>query len=159
MARGKTLGELMRDSDSYILQAFLRAPKTILGGIFLFIAAVLFGEIVFLVCENGGLYFYTPFDFLFDLLFSFGFGAMSGVGLIFLGIDFWFIYRLMYNDETGHNFFFVIAANQIAISMCSMLVMGGIIRAIPGLIISSILLGLLYWGTRKLRAKLIQLGW
>jgi len=71
--------------DNYINRAFLDTPKTILGDILLFIAGVVMGEGLFLVvqgCIGGGGGIYGPLDFLFDLLFAYGCGALSGVGLL-----------------------------------------------------------------------------
>ena len=163
---------LMR--DNYILSSFLGAPQSILGGIFLFVSAVLFGQCLMYF----GLYFTdpqalgTPFGFnvmgvpfsgkdlvlafLTSLILTFGYGSFSVVGLIFLVINFWFIYRLMFADEPAHSFFCVIAANQIGLFLCAMLFWGEFEQ---GLLVGCVLwiaLWLLNYGAKKLKTKLIE---
>jgi len=49
---------------------------------------------------------------------------LSGVGLILLFVDFWYIYRLMYKDEPAVTFFLVIAANQVGLCLCASFISG-----------------------------------
>jgi len=78
--------------ENYVLQSFLDAPKIVLGAIFLIIAAVVAGHICFLTTLAWADAQWLPFIYLpdmpFEILFAFGFGAMSGYGLIFLCLDF-----------------------------------------------------------------------
>lgn len=139
--------------ENYILRAFFTAPTTILGGIFLFIAAFIFGEFLFQMMlrlmGNGG--FCDGFDFLFLLLISFGWGALSGLGLLFLANDFWYIYRLMYKDEPAVTFFLVVAANQVSLCLCAAFIAGSFSEEWLGGVLSLLFLGLLYWGAKWLQ--------
>jgi len=72
-----------------------------------------------------------------------------------MAIDFWFIYRLMFQEESGFTFFFVIAANQMALAMCPSILQGIFLEDLPGGIVAFLVLGLLYWGNKKLKTKFL----
>ena len=76
---------------------------------------------------------------------------LSGVGLIPLFVDFWYIYRLMYKDEPAVTFFLVIAANQVGLILCASFISGMLYEEWLGCAIALLILGLLYWGTSWLK--------
>jgi len=141
-------------NDNYILNAFLDAPRTILGKIFLFLSAVFAGQIM--ACIASGGFIAGPLDFCFFVLINFGWGMLSGVGLIFVVIDFWYIYRLTYQEESAHTFFFVIAASQLGLATSAALIDDMLSQVWFGMTLGLVFMGLLYWGTKKLNLWIME---
>ena len=158
----------MNIRDNYVSSAFFSVPQTILGTGFFFIVAVIFGQVLFglghyLWLQIGSWVVdgYFPTDSMFDyvdavglLFYSFGCGALSGVGLIFLVFDAGLIYRLLSEDESPGNFIFAVAGNQIGLSICAGIPAGEFLRALPAGVVALLILGLLFYGCRGLKRKL-----
>ena len=141
--------------DNYIFRAFFSAPTTILGGIFLFIAGVVFGPFLLVLIQGflGHGEVDSILDFIIFLIVSTGWGMLSGVGLILLFVDYWYIYRLMYKDEPAVTFFLVIAANQVGLILCASLISGMLQEEWLGCVLAWLVLGLLYWGAKSLNQQ------
>ena len=146
--------------DNYIFSTFIGAPQSILGGIFLFLVAVVIGQggliLALALTHEGSWGTDSVVNFLLSLVVVFFYGAASGVGLIFLAVDFWIIYRLICQDESALNFFFVIAASQVGLFLSATIPMGEFWDGLPAGAVILVVLGLVYWGANKLKKKLLE---
>jgi hypothetical protein len=142
--------------ENYLLWAIIKAPFTIIGGILAFLAPFLFGQILFLVSQSffdhSGLEL-SPQGvvyLVFYIIFALGYGSISGIGLIFLGLDVWAVYRTKVQDKSSHDSFYIIAANQIALSLCAILAYGGFYDSLPGALAAFAILGLIFGITKPI---------
>ena len=75
---------------------------------------------------------------------------LSCVGLIFLGLDYLMIRRLLYEEETSMKFFLAVAANQVALTICAGIPWGSFLETLPGGAIALLVVGLAYRYVRRL---------
>jgi hypothetical protein len=150
--------------NNYFLRILCQAPFIILGGIIGFLTPFALGQILFMVGQAvfghdtlGSI----PYFGLY-ILFSLGFGSISGIGLIFLGLDIWAVYRTVVQEKSKHDSFYIIAANQIALSLCAILAYGGFYDSLPGALLAFATLGVMFgitkpiavwWDRRRLREQ------
>ena len=151
-------------SDNYVTNAFFSGTGSVLAGIFIFLGGIVVGEGLFLVIQTllsvaeGG-DFYAPdvaelfLGMIGSVLFAFFFGAASGIGIIFILINFWFIYRLLYADESIATFFLVIAMDQAALTLCASLVAGRLSENGLSCLLALVILGLLFWAAKWWQRK------
>jgi hypothetical protein len=142
--------------DNYFFWALIKTPFIIIGGALAFLAPFLFGQILFLVSQSffnhegldlspGGIV-----HLVFYIIFALGFGSISGIGLIFLGLDIWAGYRVVVLDKPKHDSFYIIAANQIALSLCAILAYGGFYDSVPGALVAFAILGGMFGITKPI---------
>jgi hypothetical protein len=151
----------------FLLSPFLEAPKTVLGSLILFSLAVCFGQILFGLSQSQ---FWDPHDMteisfyvseaLFQIPITLVMAALSGVGLLFLLIDFVCLYRLLHEETSRVDLFFTIAACQMAMLFSIWIVSS---RCNPSeyitySILAGIVLAFLYWSVKFTKRKIEQSG-
>jgi hypothetical protein len=139
----------MSVGDNYPLRQFLEAPKTILGAFAFFALSAGAGQLLFFLCGTVVEVFWPshsvrdglqdfwqgipPFpDILWGILwlpilavfFLFLF-ALSGIGIIFLVVDFVCLFRLLYTEIPLHTFFFRVSGAQLGAYFFMALVLKG----------------------------------
>ena len=149
----------------YPLAPFLDAPRGILASLIIFGAAACLGQIIFTLIHSG---FWDPHDMtgvgfylreaLFSTPFTFVIGLLSGIGIIFLIIDFACLYRLIHDEGSRLDLFFTIAACQMGMMISVWLVHS---REYPGeyipwSVLACILLAFSYWIAKLIRKKIEQ---
>ncbi len=136
--------------DSYVGRAFTWTPVSIVWGIFLFLAANLYGQLLFGLGEAlpASLGLSDHYEMVFYGFIPFALAALSFVGIIFILADVWLLYELLYEEGVASRFFFWVAANQIGICVCATIPIGGFFYSlIPG-ILALIMLKLIAWTLR-----------
>ncbi len=130
--------------DSYVGRAFTWTPLWILWGLFLFVAANLYGQMLFgLGCALSvwiGLSDYYWGIYFFFVPFALA--MLSGVGIIFILADVWLLYELLYEEGVSSRFFFWVTVNQIGICACASIPVGEFLVSLVAAVVALVLLKL-----------------
>lgn len=143
------------EADNYALRVLTRGTVSALGAAVLVAAAVIVGQllVVGLLRLFGAEQVNDLRSFITLLCVSFGFGLMSGVGVILVIVDLWCLIKLLHEEIAPVDFFFLVAASQVGFYIGATVIAGTFHETWPVGILGLGILGLAWWGTRILRRR------
>jgi hypothetical protein len=138
----------------YPLRPFIDAPKEVVASLVILGVGACFGQVLFELVQSQ---FWNPndtiaiSDYIEDALLAviptWVMAVLSAVGLVFIVVDFIYLYRALYEGESLLTLFFIAAACQMAMISVVWLVSSRRYPSefIPFAFVAAFLLGAFYW--------------
>ncbi len=145
----------MGDRSNYYVRALSGGTVSALGAAVLIPVAAITGQLLVVVLMHlfGATQVSDVRSFITLMSVSFGMGLLSGVGVILVVVVLWYLVKLLHEEFSPVDYFFLVSASQVGFYIGATVFAGTFHEAWYVGILSLIILGLLWWGSKVLRRR------
>ena len=145
----------MRDGGNYFIRGLAGGMGSSFGAAILIPAAVIAGQAIVVLFLDlfGGSMVGDIRSFIVLLGVSFGFGLLSGVGVVLVLVVLYYLMKLLHEEISPVDYFFLVATSQVGLYVGATVVLGTFRQTWPAGIAALAVLGLLWLGGRVLRRR------